>query len=46
LRHYDCEMRAWPHARSYEAVEALARTRGASIGVPAAEAFDVIRWIS
>jgi len=46
LRHYDCEMRAWPHARSYEAVEALARTRGASVGVPAAEAFDVIRWIS
>jgi LmbE family N-acetylglucosaminyl deacetylase len=45
LRHYDDEMRAWPHARSYKAVEALAMARGASVGVPAAEAFDVIRWI-
>lgn len=45
LRHYDVEMRAWPHARSYEAVEALLRWRGASVGVEAAEAFEVSLWI-
>jgi LmbE family N-acetylglucosaminyl deacetylase len=36
---YASEMRTWPHARSFEAVEALARWRGASVGVKAAEAF-------
>ena len=45
LRHYDVEMRAWPHARSYEAVDALLRWRGASVGVAAAEAFEVSLWI-
>ncbi len=45
LRHYDAEMRPWPHARSYEAVEALLRWRGASVGVPAAEAFEISMWI-
>jgi LmbE family N-acetylglucosaminyl deacetylase len=45
LRCYDSEMRAFPHARSYEAVEALARWRGASVGLPAAEAFDILREI-
>jgi hypothetical protein len=38
-------MRPWPHARSYEAVEALLRWRGASVGVAAAEAFEVSMWI-
>ena len=33
------EMRPWPHARSYQAIESLARWRGASVGVAAAEAF-------
>lgn len=45
----DCyveEMRPWPHARSFEAVEALARMRGACVGVEAAEAFMVIREIA
>lgn len=45
LRCYDAEMRAWPHARSYEAIEALLRWRGASVGVEAAEAFEVALWI-
>ncbi len=45
LECYAAEMRAWPHARSFEAVEALARVRGACVGVEAAEAFMVIREI-
>ena len=45
LKCYADEMRAFPHARSFEAVEALARWRGASVGLPAAEAFETIRDI-
>ncbi|AEG59497.1 PIG-L deacetylase family protein [Desulforamulus ruminis] len=45
LKEYRCEMRPWPHARSMEAVEYLARWRGASIGVKAAEAFILGRNI-
>lgn len=45
LETYASEMRAWPHARSYEAVEHLARWRGASVGVAAAEAFMLGRRI-
>ncbi len=44
----DCyaeEMRPSPHARSREAVEALAKWRGATVGVAAAEAYSVIREI-
>ncbi|MBD3257352.1 PIG-L family deacetylase [candidate division GN15 bacterium] len=40
---YASEMRPWPHARSIEAVEHLARWRGANIGVSAAEAFKLGR---
>ncbi|MDJ0677005.1 MAG: PIG-L deacetylase family protein [Calothrix sp. MO_167.B42] len=36
---YDSEMRLFPHARSLTALEHLARWRGASVGVEAAEAF-------
>lgn len=43
LRTYATEMRPWPHSRSFEAVEHLARWRGASVGVEAAEAFEVGR---
>jgi LmbE family N-acetylglucosaminyl deacetylase len=46
LRAYDGEMRAWPHPRSYEAVEHLARWRGATVGCEAAEAFILGRGIS
>jgi LmbE family N-acetylglucosaminyl deacetylase len=43
LHHYASEMRPWPHPRSYQAVEALARWRGASVGLAAAEAFALGR---
>lgn len=39
LNAYESEIRRFPHARSVEALQSLARWRGASIGVPAAEAF-------
>lgn len=40
---YHLEMRPWPHARSLEAVEHLARLRGSQVGVEAAEAFCLLR---
>ena len=40
---YTDEMRPWPHSRSIEAVEYLARWRGAQLGVHAAEAFCLMR---
>lgn len=43
LECYAREMRPFPHPRSIEAIESLARLRGASVGVAAAEAFCVIR---
>ena len=45
LRIYSEEMRPWPHARSIEAVTHLARARGASVGMTAAEAFQVGRML-
>ena len=45
LEAYSSEMRPWPHARSIEAVEHLARWRGAQVGVEAAEAFCLLREI-
>lgn len=45
LRAYHGEMRPWPHARSIEAVEHLAHWRGASVGLPAAEAFVLGREV-
>ncbi|MCB2102842.1 MAG: PIG-L family deacetylase, partial [Rhodobacterales bacterium] len=46
LRAYDAELRAWPHPRSLEGVTHLARWRGASCGLAAAEAFALGRKIS
>ena len=43
---YRQEMRDFPHPRSTEAVRALAAFRGASSGLEAAEAFQVIREIT
>lgn len=43
LEAYQSEMRPWPHSRSTNAVEHLARWRGASVGVEAAEAFVLLR---
>lgn len=45
LEVYAEEMRASPHSRSMAHVEVLARHRGYSIGVDAAEAFEVYRII-
>ena len=46
LKEYKTEMRAYPHPRSLEGVESLAKTRGLAIGVKAAEAFEIAREIS
>lgn len=45
LRHYDVEMRDFPHPRSYEGIQYLGRVRGMTIGVPYAEAFEVVRRV-
>ena len=45
LEAYEAEMRPFPHARSFDAVEALARWRGASAGLKAAECFVVVREV-
>lgn len=45
LAAYKEELRAFPHPRSVQAAEALARWRGATCGVFAAEAFVVGRKI-
>lgn len=43
MQEYKSESRTWPHPRSPEALRALARWRGATIGCDAAEAFVVGR---
>jgi LmbE family N-acetylglucosaminyl deacetylase len=45
LEFYQSEMRPYPHPRSLEAVEFLARWRGATIGVRAAESFMLGRHL-
>ena len=45
LAAYYTEVRSFPHPRSPEAVESLWRTRGAQVGVQAAEAFVVVREV-
>jgi LmbE family N-acetylglucosaminyl deacetylase len=45
LEAYHSEMRPYPHARSIKAVEHLARWRGASVGVEAAEGFVLGRTL-
>ena len=45
LRAYKPELRSFPHPRSIEAVEHLARWRGAMVGCAAAEAFMLGRAI-
>lgn len=46
LRAYSTEIRPFPHPRSVEAVEHLARWRGATVGCHAAEAFMIGRIIA
>jgi len=45
LKAYDAEMRPFPHARSLQGVESLAKWRGATIGRSAAEAFVLGRRV-
>jgi LmbE family N-acetylglucosaminyl deacetylase len=45
LNAYEMEMRHWPHSRSLQAVKHLAKWRGATIGVEAAESFILGRMI-
>jgi LmbE family N-acetylglucosaminyl deacetylase len=45
LEAYASEMRTFPHPRSVQAVMHLAAWRGSTVGVAAAEAFQVGRWI-
>jgi N-acetylglucosamine malate deacetylase 1 len=45
LEVYKSEMRHWPHARSIQSVENLAKYRGASVGRNAAEGFMLLRII-
>ena len=45
LDSYATEMCPWPHARSIQALEHLARWRGAQVGVQAAEAFCLLRQL-
>jgi LmbE family N-acetylglucosaminyl deacetylase len=46
LNAYQSEMRDWPHSRSIDAVKYLAKWRGATVGVEAAEAFILGRKIT
>jgi LmbE family N-acetylglucosaminyl deacetylase len=46
LRALGTELRPWPHSRSLEAVAAQAKSRGATVGVGAAEAFALMRSIN
>ena len=45
MKQYRSEIRPFPHPRSPEAIEAAARRWGATAGVGAAEAFELIRAI-
>jgi LmbE family N-acetylglucosaminyl deacetylase len=45
LAAYKSQIREFPHPRSLQAVEALARVRGSTVGAQAAEAFQLIREI-
>jgi LmbE family N-acetylglucosaminyl deacetylase len=40
---YRSQLKEFPHPRSLQSVESLARVRGGTAGFPAAEAFQLIR---
>jgi len=42
---HDNEMRDWPHPRSYDGIETLAKYRGMQVGLNYAEAFKIVRII-
>jgi len=45
MKAYQTQLKAFPHERSLEAIRALARFRGATVGFEAAEAFVLIRSV-
>ena len=45
LKFYDCEIRDFPHPRSEKALKAYSEKWGSQVGLPAAEVFQLIRWI-
>jgi LmbE family N-acetylglucosaminyl deacetylase len=45
MRVYQTQLKLFPHERSIEAIRALARLRGATVGFEAAEAFVLIRSV-
>lgn len=45
LKYYESEYRPYPHPRSVEAVEYLARRRGNEVGLSYAEAFHIVRKV-
>jgi N-acetylglucosamine malate deacetylase 1 len=45
MAEYKLELKQYPHPRSMEAISALAKLRGSSLGVEAAEAFMLIREV-
>ena len=45
LKVYHNETRSWPHSRSYEGVNTLAKYRGMTVGIKFAEAFYLARGI-
>lgn len=45
LKEYSMEMRKPPHTRSFEGLENLAKYRGNQVGLPYAEAFEIIRKV-
>lgn len=46
LASYKQELRAWPDARSLEALDALSKFRGSTVALRRAEAFEIQRMIS
>lgn len=45
LKGYSSEIRDFPHPRSPDAIEIIAKRRGIEVGLAAAEAFEVVRLI-
>lgn len=45
LQEYSIELRPSPHTRSFEGLENLAKYRGHQVGLPYAEAFEIIRKV-
>ncbi len=45
LKEYSMEMREPPHTRSFDGLENLAKYRGNQVGLPCAEAFEIIRKV-